>query len=49
MNALYRGVIVSGVIAAIAFWFVTRAMMGASATSLFLCALIGLALTAAMI
>ncbi len=49
MNALYRGVIVSGVIAAIAFWFVTRAMMGTEATSLFLCSLIGLALTAAMI
>jgi K(+)-stimulated pyrophosphate-energized sodium pump len=49
MNALYRGVIVSGVIAATAFWFVTRAMMGAEATNLFLCSLIGLGLTAAMI
>jgi K(+)-stimulated pyrophosphate-energized sodium pump len=49
MNALYRGVIVSGVIAAIGFWFVSQAMMGAEATGLFLCALIGLALTAAMI
>ncbi|HWJ04395.1 MAG TPA: sodium-translocating pyrophosphatase [Steroidobacteraceae bacterium] len=49
MNALYRGVIVSGVIAAIAFWFVTKAMMGAEATNLFLCSLIGLGLTAAMI
>jgi K(+)-stimulated pyrophosphate-energized sodium pump len=49
MNALYRGIIVSGVIAAIGFWFVTHAMMGAEATNLFLCALIGLALTAAMI
>jgi len=28
MNALYRGIIVSGVIAAIGFWFVTSAMMG---------------------
>ena len=28
MNALYRGVIVSGVIAAVAFYFVTKAMMG---------------------
>ena len=28
MNALYRGLIVSGVIAAIAFYFVTTAMMG---------------------
>jgi K(+)-stimulated pyrophosphate-energized sodium pump len=49
MNALYRGVIVSGIIAAIGFWFVTHAMMGAEANRLFLCALIGLALTAAMI
>jgi K(+)-stimulated pyrophosphate-energized sodium pump len=49
MNALYRGIIVSGVIAAIGFWFVSKAMMGAEANGLFLCALIGLALTAAMI
>jgi K(+)-stimulated pyrophosphate-energized sodium pump len=49
MNALYRGIIVSGVIAAIAFYFVTKTMMGADAMNLFLCALIGLALTAAMI
>jgi K(+)-stimulated pyrophosphate-energized sodium pump len=49
MNALYRGIIVSGVIAAIGFWFVTSAMMGEEANRLFLCALIGLGLTAAMI
>ncbi len=49
MNALYRGLIVSGVIAAIAFYFVTDAMMGESAPGLFGCALIGLALTGAMI
>jgi len=49
MNALYRGIIVSGVIAAIGFWFVTQAMMGEEANRLFFCALIGLALTAAMI
>jgi K(+)-stimulated pyrophosphate-energized sodium pump len=49
MNALYRGLIVSGVIAAIAFYFVTTAMMGDAAMPLFGCALIGLALTAAMI
>jgi K(+)-stimulated pyrophosphate-energized sodium pump len=49
MNALYRGLIVSGVIAAIGFWFVTNSMMGADATNYFLCALIGLALTAALI
>jgi K(+)-stimulated pyrophosphate-energized sodium pump len=49
MNALYRGLIVSGVIAAIAFYFVTTAMMGDAAMPRFGCALIGLALTAAMI
>jgi len=49
MNALYRGVIVSGVIAAIAYYPVTTAMMGEASTPIFLCALIGLALTAAMI
>ena len=49
MNALYRGIIVSGVIAAVAFYFVTKSMMGAEAMSLFYCSLIGLVLTAAMI
>ncbi len=49
MNALYRGVIVSGVIAALAYYPVTTAMMGDAAMPIFLCALIGLALTAAMI
>src|SRR5512137_1385911 len=49
MNALYRGVIVSGAIAAVAFYFVTKQMMGAQAMPLYYCALIGLALTAAMI
>ncbi|MGA1463191.1 MAG: sodium-translocating pyrophosphatase [Steroidobacteraceae bacterium] len=49
MNALYRGVIVSGVIAALAYYPVTTAMMGEAAMPIFLCALIGLALTAAMI
>ena len=49
MNALYRGVIVSGAIAAVAFYFVSHLMMGAQAMPLFYCALIGLALTAAMI
>ncbi len=49
MNALYRGVIVSGAIAAVAFYFVSNLMMGAQAMPLFYCALIGLALTAAMI
>ncbi|MEY4377339.1 MAG: sodium-translocating pyrophosphatase [Pseudomonadota bacterium] len=49
MAALYRGVIVSGVIAAIAFYPITTSMMGANAMGLYYCALIGLALTAAMI
>jgi K(+)-stimulated pyrophosphate-energized sodium pump len=52
MGALYKGVIVSGVIAAAFFWFVTAEMMGDSAygaTNLFLCALIGLLLTGAIV
>ena len=50
MNALYRGLIVSGVLAAIAFFFVTRAMFpGELGTNLFSCAMIGLALTAALV
>ncbi|HEX6996676.1 MAG TPA: sodium-translocating pyrophosphatase [Gammaproteobacteria bacterium] len=49
MGALYKGVIVSGVLAAIAFYPVTAAMMGENATGLYLSALIGLALTAAMV
>jgi len=31
MNALYRGLIVAGGIAAIAFYFVTKAMLGPTA------------------
>jgi len=49
MNALYRGMIVSGVIAAVAFFFITQSMMGAAAMPIFACALIGLALTAALV
>ena len=49
MAALYRGVIVSGVLAAIVFYPVTTAMMGDEALDLYFCALVGLALTAAMI
>jgi K(+)-stimulated pyrophosphate-energized sodium pump len=55
MNALYKGVIVSGIISAIAFWFITEKLMpGTDADPkltlhMFGCALIGLALTAAMI
>jgi len=55
MGALYKGVTVSGIIAAIAFWFITQKLMGNTAESpllmshMFGCALIGLGLTAAMI
>jgi K(+)-stimulated pyrophosphate-energized sodium pump len=48
MPALYKGVIVSGVIAAILFYPVTKSMMGEDALSLYFAALIGLVLTAAM-
>jgi K(+)-stimulated pyrophosphate-energized sodium pump len=58
MNALYRGLIVAGVLAAIAFYFVTTNILGASVVldgktvssmHLYYAALIGLALTAAMV
>ena len=49
MAALYRGVIVSGVIAAAAFYPISTSMMGDHGLNLFYCSLIGLALTAAMI
>jgi len=58
MNALYRGLIVAGVLAAIAFYFVTTKMLGetvvidgkaTSTMNLYYTALIGLGLTAAMV
>jgi K(+)-stimulated pyrophosphate-energized sodium pump len=49
MNALYKGVIVSAVISAIAFYFVCQKIMGEHAMAMWLCTLVGLALTAAMI
>src|SRR5690606_17452387 len=50
MNALYRGLAVSGVLAAIAFFFISREMFPAGlAMPLFYCALIGLLLTAARV
>jgi K(+)-stimulated pyrophosphate-energized sodium pump len=50
MNALYRGLGVSGALAAIAFYFVIRDMFPAEiGMPLFRCALIGLGLTAAMV
>ena len=48
MTALYKGVIVSGIVSAVAFWFITQAIMPHN-MALFGCGLIGLALTAAMI
>jgi len=55
MNALYKGVIVAGLISAAAFWFITEKLMPNTAADpslqihMFSCALIGLGLTAAMI
>jgi len=58
MTALYRALVVSGILAAIAFYFVTTRMLGASvdlegvmvpSLNLYYAALIGLALTAAMV
>jgi len=49
MNALYRGVIVSGLISAIAFWFITKQVFPEQFGAMFGCTLIGLGLTAAMI
>ncbi len=48
MNALYKGVVVSGVVSAILFYFITRQLMPDMSAALFGCALIGLALTAAL-
>jgi K(+)-stimulated pyrophosphate-energized sodium pump len=49
MNALYKGVIVSGLISAVLFWFITKSLLPGQFNALFGCTLIGLALTAAMI
>jgi K(+)-stimulated pyrophosphate-energized sodium pump len=48
MTALYKGVIVSGLVSAVAFWFITQQIMPGNA-ALYFCGLIGLGLTAAMI
>ena len=49
MSALYKGVIVAGLLAAVGIWFVTREMWAEagsySPNSLWLCALVGLVLT----
>ena len=52
MGALYRGVIVSGVIAAILYWPITTELMADNshgATNIFACAIIGLILTGAIV
>jgi K(+)-stimulated pyrophosphate-energized sodium pump len=53
MGALYKGLIVSGVLAAIAFYPVTNMFMGDNGTytvmQLYICALIGLVVTGAMV
>jgi len=49
MGALYKGVIVSGVIAAAAFYFITEKMMGSESINLFYSGLVGLALTGVLI
>jgi len=49
MGALYKGVIVSGGLAAAAFYYPSVQMMGEQGLNLYYAALIGLALTAAMV
>jgi K(+)-stimulated pyrophosphate-energized sodium pump len=56
MNALYRGLMVAAAIALVLFWFVTRWILGAAAASvnlsvgsLYLSAVVGIALTAALV
>jgi K(+)-stimulated pyrophosphate-energized sodium pump len=49
MNALYKGVVVSGLLSGAAFYFITKNLMPEQASSLFACTLVGLALTAALI
>jgi K(+)-stimulated pyrophosphate-energized sodium pump len=49
MNALYKGVIVSGIISAVLFWFITKQIMPEHFNAIFGCELVGLALTAVLI
>ena len=49
MGALYKGLIVSGLLAAIAFYFVSESMLGDMAMPLFGAALVGLVLTGVMV
>jgi K(+)-stimulated pyrophosphate-energized sodium pump len=49
MKALYKGLIVAGLLSAVGFWFVTDAMIAVNTLQIFLCAIVGLVLTAAMV
>jgi K(+)-stimulated pyrophosphate-energized sodium pump len=56
MNALYRGLLVAGVLSLVMFWFVTNWILGPVAVAaglsvikLYGCAVVGLALTAALV
>jgi K(+)-stimulated pyrophosphate-energized sodium pump len=49
MNALYMGVIVAGLLAAVAFYPITKQLMGANAMNLYACGLIGLVLTGVIV
>jgi K(+)-stimulated pyrophosphate-energized sodium pump len=49
MNGLYKGVVVSGLVSAVAFYYITQQLMPQQSAAMFGCTLIGLGLTAAMI
>ena len=49
MKALYKGVIVSGLLAAVAFYFITQKMMAEHALPIFYCTLVGLGLTGVIV
>ena len=49
MGALYKGLIVAGVLASIAFYPITKMLMPENYFELFACALVGIVLTAAMV
>ena len=49
MKALYKGLIVAGLLSAVGFWFVIDAMIAVNTLQIFLCAMVGLVLTAAMV
>ncbi len=49
MGALYKGLIVAGILASIAFYPVTKMLMPENYFELFACALVGIVLTAAMV